>query len=293
MKPSPFAYHAPRTIDEACEILARNPDASKVIAGGQSLVPMLNLRLARADHLVDINRIAGIDQIRAEADGIRIGARATQSAVEHSRDVKAKLPLLTGALSYVSHHQIRNRGTVVGSICHADPAAELPAVWLATGGELTAKSAKGTRTLRAEDFFVTYFTTRLEANEIATEVKFHTINRATGWSVQEVARRHGDFALVGVVARVSLTKGAVSDARIVAFGAGGTPLRAAAAEKALVGASAKKIDDAVLQDVASKVSAAVTPADDVHAGADYRRYVAGVLTKRAITEAVQRAAAAA
>jgi carbon-monoxide dehydrogenase medium subunit len=291
MKPSPFAYYAPRTIDEACEILARHPDTSKVLAGGQSLVPLLNLRLARADHLVDINRVKGLDQIGAQSGAIRIGASATQAAVERAVEVKTALPLLSGALSYVSHHQIRNRGTVVGSICHADPAAELPAVWLAVGGELTAKSASGTRALRAEDFFVSYFTTALKANEIATEVTFSAANGATGWSIQEVARRHGDFALVGVVARVSLSKGAVSDARLVAFGAGATPLRIAAAEKVVVGMAAKQPDEAVLKDAAAKVAAGVSPVDDVHASADYRCYVAGVLATRALREAVQRATA--
>lgn len=291
MKPSPFAYHAPRTIDEACEILARHAETSKVLAGGQSLVPLLNLRLARADHLIDINRVKGLDQIRAQSGAVRIGASASQGTVERSADVKAALPLLTGALSHVSHHQIRNRGTVVGSICHADPAAELPAVWLAVGGELTAKSTSGTRTLRAEDFFVSYFTTALKANEIATEIRFNAGNGATGWSIQEVARRHGDFALVGVVARVSLNKGAVSEARLVAFGAGATPLRIAAAEKAVVGMSAKQPDEAALRDAAAKVAAGVSPVEDVHASADYRRHVVGVLTQRALSEAVQRAAA--
>ncbi len=291
MKPSPFAYHAPRTIDEACEILARQPETSKVLAGGQSLVPLLNLRLARADHLVDISRIKSLGQIRAESGAVRIGASAAQAAVEHSGDVHGALPLLTGALSHVSHHQIRNRGTVVGSICHADPAAELPAVWLAVGGELTAKSASGTRTLRAEDFFVSYFTTALKADEIATEVTFNTVKGAAGWSIQEVARRHGDFALVGVVARVSLSKGTVSEARVVAFGAGATPLRIAAAEKAVVGMSAKKPDEAALKDAAAQVAIGIAPVDDVHASADYRRYVAGTLARRALGEAVQRAAA--
>ncbi|MGD9763974.1 MAG: xanthine dehydrogenase family protein subunit M [Candidatus Binatia bacterium] len=292
MKPSPFAYYAPHTMDEACDILARQRDGAKVLAGGQSLVPLLNLRLAKVDHLVDINRVSGLDQIRVAADGVRIGARVTQADVERSAEVKTALPLLTAGLAHVGHHQIRNRGTVVGSICHADPAAELPALWLAVGGELTAKSASGTRTIRADDFFVSYFTTVLQPNEVATEVKFDAGN-GSGWSMQEVARRHGDFALVGVVAHVSVGNGSVSGARLVVFGAGATPIRAHAAEQALCGAGARKLDAGVLDAAAGKVAATVAPVDDVHASADYRRYVAGVLTKRAIGEAVQRAVAAA
>lgn len=287
MKPAPFAYHAPNTIDEAAEILGSDPEGSKLLAGGQSLVPMLNLRLASFDNLVDLNRIPGLDHTRIEAGSVAIGALARQYDVEHSDEVRTALPVLSKALSHVAHSQIRNRGTVVGSLCHADPAAELPAVWLALGGELTAQSTAGTRTIRPEDFFDSVFSTTLKPNEVATEVRFDRTNGATGWSFEEVAKRHGDFALVGVVTRVTLDGGSVSDARVVAFGVGSTPMRIPAAEKRLIGTSASAVDDALFDQVVADVAAAVKPADDIHASADYRRHVAGVLTRRGLLRALE------
>jgi CO/xanthine dehydrogenase FAD-binding subunit len=292
MKPPPFEYHAPTTIEEACEILNRDPDGSKVLAGGQSLVPLLNLRLARIDHLVDINRIDALDYVRVDDESVTIGARARQADVESSSEVRARLPVLAEALAHVSHAQIRNRGTVVGSVCHADPAAELPAVWLALGGEVTAQSADGSRTIGPDDFFTSFLTTTLEPNEIVTQIRFAAPSGATGASFHEVARRHGDFALVGVVSQVSLDGKSVDDARIAVFGAGGVPVRSHPAEQALVGADADTIGDDLLDEVAREVSSSVTPLDDIHASAEYRRHVAGVLARRAVVEAVERAARA-
>lgn len=289
MKPPPFTYHAPSTIDEACQLLDGDPDGSKVLAGGQSLVPLLNLRLARVDHLVDLNRVEGIDQIRVEGDKVVVGAGVTQGDVERSAEVRSRLPLLAEALSHVGHSQIRNRGTVVGSICHADPAAELPAIWLALGGELTARSAAGARTLGPGEFFKSFLTTALEPTEIATEVSFNVTNGATGWSFREVARRHGDFALVGVVTQVSLEGGAVGDVRIVAFGAGGTPVRVSSAEQLLKGTPAADVGEDLLNQVATQVAGAVSPVNDVHASAEYRKQVAGTLTRRALLESIERA----
>lgn len=289
MKPPPFTYHSCRTIGEAVDILDRDPDSSKVLAGGQSLVPMLNLRLALPDHLVDLNSIADLDYIRSEAGSIAIGAGTRQHTVERSAEIAAKLPVISAALSHVGHSQIRNRGTVVGSICHADPAAEMPAVWLTVGGELTAQSAAGTRTIPSEDFFESYLTTSLEPNEIVTEVRFNATNGATGWYFEEVARRHGDFAILGVVALVSLDAGAISDARLTIFGAASTPIRISAVEELLVDTNTSDVDGDLLEQAAIEVAAAVRPTDDIHASAEYRRYVAGILIKRGITRSLERA----
>lgn len=288
MKPAPFTYHAPKTIDEAVEILGRDPDGSRVLAGGQSLVPMMNLRLATVDHLVDLNRIEGLDTVRVDSGRVVIGAGARQSDVERSPAVREKLPMLPAALGFVGHFANRNRGTVVGSICHADPAAEMPAVWLTVGGELTATSASGTRTLRPEDFFEGFLTTALEPGEVATEVSFNTTNGTSAWSFKEVARRHGDFAMVGVSTLLSVDDGSVTDPRIVVFAAGSTPTRMTAAERLLVGVDANAIDDALLDQVAAEVSAALSPGDDVHASGDYRRHVAGVLTRRGLRQSLER-----
>ena len=285
MKPAPFAYHVPNSIDEAIQILGNDPDGSRLLAGGQSLVPMLNLRLASFDHLVDINRIPGLDHVRVESESVVIGALARQYDVEHADEIRNALPVLSTALSHVAHPPISNRGTVVGSLCHADPAAELPAVWLASGGELTVQSPAGTRTITPEHFFESSFTTTLKPDEVATEVSFDLSTGATGWSFDEVARRHGDFALVGVVTQVTLDGGSVSDARVVVFGVGSTPVRIPAAEKRLIGASA--VDDATLDQAVAEAAAALNPAGDIHATADYRRHVAGVLIRRGLLHALE------
>lgn len=290
MKPPPFTYHAPTTVNEAAEILNSDPESSKVLAGGQSLVPLLNLRLSTVGHLVDVNRVAEINRVDVEAGSVVVGAGARQVDVERSSQVSAALPLLTTAISHVGHTQNRNRGTVVGSLCHADPAAELPAVWLALGGELTAQSAGRTRTIQAEDFFDSFFTTTLESNEVATEVRFAGANGATGWSFEEIARRHGDFAIVGVVTLLTLDGAAIGDARISAFGVASTPVRIAAAEQLLVGET--DLSDSLLDRVAVEVSAGINPPNDIHGSAEYRRYVAGILTRRGLVQALERARSA-
>lgn len=293
MKPAPFTYHPCRTLDDAVGVLDADPDESKILAGGQSLVPMLNLRLAGPEHLIDLNGIEALDYVRADSGRVSVGALARAAAVERSSAVHSVLPVVREALSHVGHSQIRNRGTVVGSICHADPAAEMPAVFVTVGGEVTARSAAGERAIRSEDFFDSFLTTALEPNEIATQVTFNTPTGATGWHFEEVARRHGDFALVGVVALVSLAGESVSDARITIFGAGGTPIRLSAVEQLLVGVDARDAGEDLLNRAASEAAAGVRPSDDIHASADYRRHVAGVLTTRAISRSLERARSAA
>ncbi len=284
MKPAPFAYHVPNTIDEALAILGNDPDGSRLLAGGQSLVPMLNLRLANFDNLIDINHISGLDHIRIESDSLVIGALTRQYDVAHNDDVRNRLPVLSNALAHIAHTAISNRGTIVGSLCHADPAAELPAVLTAVGGELVVQSAAGTRTIRANDFFNSSFTTAINPNEVATEVRFDLAGGTSGWSFEEVARRHGDFALVGVVIQMTLEKNAISDVRIVVFGVAATPQRITDAEKRLIG---QTLNDATLDQAVADVAAALSPPDDIHATAQYRRHVAGVLVRRGLLRALE------
>jgi aerobic carbon-monoxide dehydrogenase medium subunit len=290
MKPPVFTHHACRTVDEAVQLLDSAEDA-KVISGGQSLVPMMNLRLANPTDLVDLNTIAGLDSIDTGPAGVTVGATARQHTVEKSAAVASVAPLIAAALGHVGHPQIRNRGTVVGSLCHADPAAEMPAVFATLGGSITAQGPRGTRTIDASDFFDSYLTTALEPNEIATSVTFTTPNGGTGWSFEEVARRHGDFAIIGVVTLLTLSGDVISDARVTVFGGGTTPQRIDAAEQLLVGTLADAVDDQLLTAGSGAVSGALNPGSDIHGSAEYRRHVAGVLFSRGIRTALERAAA--
>lgn len=289
MKPPAFTHHPCRTVDEAVGLLDSASDDSKVISGGQSLVPMMNLRLANPAHLVDLNGIPGLDGIEVGDRTLTVGATARQHDVERSTHVTTAAPLLAAALKHVGHPQIRNRGTVVGSLCHADPAAEMPAVFLTLGGHVSAQSASGTRTIAAEDFFDSYLTTALEPNEIATAVTFDTPNGSSGWYFEEVARRHGDFAIIGIVALLTLADGVISDARLTVFGGAATPVRIPAAEQLLVGVAAGDVDADLLARAAAETSAALRPGDDIHASGDYRKHVAGVLTTRGIRTSLERA----
>jgi CO/xanthine dehydrogenase FAD-binding subunit len=288
VKPAPFAYYDPRTVDEAVSLLAQHGSDAKVLAGGQSLMPLLNMRLARPAVVVDVNRVDGLDYIRQENGTLAIGALTRQRAVERSGAVAQAQPLLAAATRLIAHPQIRNRGTVGGSIAHADPAAEYPAVALALGAELRVAGPRGERSIRAEDFFVTYLTTALEPDELVTEVRLLALPPRTGWSVMELSRRHGDFALAGVAATLTLAaSGECAGARIVLFGVGPTPLRATAAEQLLPGV---RLSDALVDAAADSAAKAIEePLSDIHASGDYRRHLARVLTKRALVEAAGRA----
>ncbi len=250
-------------------------------------MPLLNMRLARPAALIDVNRLRDLDYVR-EADGqLVIGAITRQRTVEKSELVRSRLPLLHAALQLVSHPQVRNRGTFGGSLAHADPSAECPAVALALDAECCIVGPRGERQVRAEDFFVTYLTTVLEPNEMLTEVRLPLLPPRTGWSVQEVARRHGDFAMAGVVALMTLDgAGTCAAARIVLFGVASTAIRVRAAEQVLAGA---RPGAAVFEQAGKEASAAVAePLSDVHASAEFRRHLAGVLTRRALAEASSR-----
>jgi carbon-monoxide dehydrogenase medium subunit len=287
VKPAPFEYHDPSTIDEAVALLKQYDGEAKLLAGGQSLMPLLNMRLARPQGVVDLNHVAGLDYIREENGWIAIGALTRQRALERSELVRARQPLLHEATRNIAHPQIRNRGTVGGSIAHADPAAELPAVALVLDAELVVTGPGGRRTLPAAGFFVTYLTTLLEPVEVLTEVRVPVLPARTGWSFQEVSRRHGDFALAGAVVTLTLDRDRCSDARVALFGVASTPVRASAAEAMLHGA---KPDERLLAEVARAATADLdAPLSDVHASEEYRRHLAEVMTRRALTEALARA----
>lgn len=291
MKPAPFEYFDPPTVAEAIALLKEHGGDAKVLAGGQSLMPLLNMRLARPQVVIDLNRVAGLDYIREENGWIAIGALTRQRAVERSELVRTRQPLLHAATRFIAHPQIRNRGTVGGSLAHADPAAEYPAVALALDAELVATGPGGVRVISASDFFVTYLTTALEPAEVLTEARVLVLPARTGWSFQEVSRRHGDFALAGVAATLTLDRGGVCSAsRIALFGVASTPVRAREAEELLVGS---KPDERLLAEAAQRAAAGLdAPLSDVHASEEYRRHLAKVLTHRALVEALVRAEAA-
>jgi len=292
MKPPRFDYAAPTTVAEAVSLLKQHDAEAKILAGGQSLVPLLNMRLTRPGILIDLGKIPELSYIR-EADGaIVIGAMTTKRSVEDSDLVKSRQPLLHAATVLIGHVAIRNRGTVGGSLAHGDPAAEYPAVAVALDAELRAMGPNGARSIKAADFYVSYLTTALEPSEILTEVRFPVLPSGAGWSCMEVARRHGDFAMAGAMVTVTLAAdGRCSAARVVLFGVGATPLRATAAEQVVIG---QKPTDKVFQDAGQKAADAVEePMSDTHASAEYRRYLAQVMTRRALAEAVSRAGRAA
>lgn len=291
MKPASFDYHAPESLDDAVALLVRceadGVDA-KILAGGQSLMPMLAMRVARPEVLVDLRRIGGLDQITAEDAGIVIGAMASKSAAEDSALIRERLPLFHAATRLVGHRQIRNRGSVGGSFAHADPASEYPAVALLLDAEFDAVGPAGPRRIAAADFFVTYMTTSLESTEVLTAVRLPFLAAGTGWSIQEFARRNGDLALAGVAATLRLTAGTVTEARLVGFGVSGTPVRLAAAESHLRG---RRAEAASFAEAAVVAAAGLDePMSCVHASADYRRHLIKVYTERCLVEAAGRVA---
>ncbi|HLE76820.1 MAG TPA: xanthine dehydrogenase family protein subunit M [bacterium] len=284
MKPASFKYAAPESVDEALGLLAEHSHDGKVLAGGQSLVPLLNMRLARPHVLIDLNRVAGLDYIREDNGTVAIGAMTRQRTVERSPMVREKLPLLWEAIQFVGHPQIRNRGTVGGSLAHADPSAELPAVAVASGATLVARSPRGERTLNAEEFFVSYLATALEPDELLTEVRF-PVHGHRGTAFLEVSRRHGDYALAGVAAMVTVRDGRCEGVRLAFTGVGPVPIRIPEAEAALAG---RAPTDGVFAEISGIVSARLDPDSDIHASADYRRRVSGTLAARALAAAVSR-----
>jgi len=285
MKPAPFDYVAPGTLEDAVEALAAGGSDAKLLAGGQSLIPLLNFRLARPALLVDLNRVAGLAYIRSAEQGTAIGAMTRQASIERDPRLLQAQPLLVEAIGYVGHQAIRSRGTLGGSLAHADPAAEMPAVAVCLDAQLNVVGPRGRRTVAAEDFFVGYLTTALEPDEILVETWLPPLPHGTGQAWVEFARRHGDFALAGVAVSLSLEGDRVCTARIVLTGVGGRPVRAREAESLLIGGSV--LERAVA--AAEAVRSAIDPDADIHASREYRVHLAGVLTERAIRLAHQRA----
>ena len=286
MKPPRFDYVLPRSLDEALSVLAEHGDQAKVLAGGQSLVPLLNFRLVRPAYLVDLNEVPGLDGIRLDGGRLAIGAMTRQRLAETSALVRERCPLMAEAMPQIGHVQIRNRGTVGGSLAHADPAGELPAVVAALDGELVLRSRRGERRLTPQQFFVAYLTTAVEPDELLVEARVPVAPPRTGTAFMEVSRRHGDFALVGVAVTLTLDDAGVCKACSLAItGVGPTPVVPREAAGALVGV--KPSPDA-FENVARRVAGALTPDSDLHASSDYRKHLAGVLTQRALARAAGR-----
>lgn len=283
MKPAPFTYHRPETLDEALALLADHGDDAKILAGGQSLVPLMALRMGRPEHVVDIGGIDGLDRIEVTDGGaVTIGAMVRHETALTSAEIAERAPLIAETMPYVAHRAIRSQGTVVGSIAHADPAAEMPAVALATGATIIARSAAGEREIDAADFFQGYLDTALRADEILLGVRFPAWSPTAVGATVEVARRHGDYALVGLVATLDVSDGQITDSALAFFGAASTAIRVSAAEQALVGGPPTPERFAAAADI---VSAELEPPADIHATTAYRKHLAGVLTRRALTRA--------
>src|SRR5262245_47888744 len=286
MKPPRFDYVAPQKLDEVLAVLAQHGDRARVLAGGQSLIPLLNFRLARPEMLVDVNRVGELAYIRASDTGVAIGALTRQHALERSELVRARVPVVAEACRLIGHLPIRHRGTVGGSLAHADPASELPAVMVALEAELLVVDKAGRRAVAAGEFFTGILTTSLRPGELLSEIRVRALPPRTGGAFLEIARRAGDFALVGVAALVTLDEaGRTAQARLALCGAGPTPVRARQAEQALAG---ERPEGRVLDEAAELAAAATDPPSDVHASAAFRKKLARHVARQAGDLAAQR-----
>lgn len=286
MKPAKFDYHDPHTLNEALSLMTEFGDQARPLAGGQSLVPLMNFRLIRPAHLIDLNGVNELSYLKAENGTLRIGATTRQRELERSADVAKGWLLLRDAAGFIGHIQIRNRGTVGGSLAHAFPSAELPVAMVTLDASFTVRSATTQRTVRAEDFFLSYMTTVLEPGELLTEIDVPALPVNSGCSYQEVNRRHGDFALAGAASILALDgHGVISHARLTLTGV--TPIRSRETEEFLLG---KKPSEAVFREAAQHATKNLEQDSDIHASAEYRREACAVLAKRALMQAAQRAA---
>ncbi|HQV56363.1 MAG TPA: xanthine dehydrogenase family protein subunit M [Ilumatobacteraceae bacterium] len=287
MKPPPFSIATPDTLEEALDLLERYSDDGRVLAGGQSLVPLMALRLAAPGVLIDIGRITSLASVDASSTGVRLGAGVRQRRVEGDPAIAALLPIVPEAVAMIGHPTIRNRGTVVGSLCHADPAAELPLVAVALNAQIDIASVARQRTIGAEQFFRGYMTTDLAPTEMAVAVRFARLPSSTGSAFVEVSRRSGDFAMVAAAAVVDTTDdGVIRSARLVLGAVADVPQVITGLDELLVG---HNVDDAALAEVANQVRTQVTPPTDLHATAAYRRHMAAVVAQRALATACGRA----
>lgn len=281
MKPAPFEYVRPASVDEAIAALAEGGGDAQPLAGGQSLIPAMNFRLARPARLVDLAGLGALRGIEGTgAGGLRIGAMTRQRAVERSALVAERSPLLAAAMPWIAHPQIRNRGTIGGSLAHADPAAELPAVMIALDAELVLQGPGGVRRMPAREFYVSLFTTALGRAELLVQVELPPVAPGTRFAFEEVSRRHGDFALAGAAVAVRVAEdGTVEGAAIGLVSVGDGPVLSSAGAAALVG---RRLTGESASEAADAVAAALDPPGDIHASPDYRRHLARVLTRRAL-----------
>ena len=282
MKPAKFDYFAPTSLNEALELLGQHGADGKVLAGGQSLMPMMNLRLVRPAVVIDINRVAGLSGISASDGSVTVGALTRQRDLQGSDVIRDVFPMMSAAISHIGHFQIRNRGTIGGSLAHADPAAELPALCTALDAEFVVADSEETKTIAAADFAIAPLITSLAPEQLLTEIRLPTLGDGWRWGFREVSRREGDFALVGAVAMLRMDGDVCREARITMFAVGDAPARMSAAEAALVG---RVVDDAARREAAALVSEAVTPGSDIHASAEYRKEVSAVMARRALEDA--------
>ena len=288
MKPAVFDYHAPRMVDEALSLLAQYGDDAKPLAGGQSLVPTMNFRLAQPAALIDLNGIDELFYLHEGEGGLRCGAMTRQRSVEHSRLAQRLSPLLHEAMPHIAHTQIRNRGTIGGSLAHADPAAELPALALALDARFYVRSLTDARWINARDFYIGLFTTAMQPEEMLVEVVFPALPARSGWAFDEVARQHGNYALCGAAAVVTLgDDAAVKNAKLVFLSVGEGPVEASQAAQALVGEHLTP--DTVRAAADSAAMQEIDPVGDIHAGPAFRRHLAAVLAQRVLTRAAARA----
>lgn len=284
MKPAPFEYVRPGSLDEALDVLHERGDDAKVLAGGQSLVPMMNFRLARPAVLVDLNGLGDLAYIRPANGGLALGAMTRQRTIEKSAVVRERAPLLAEATPLIGHVPIRTRGTIGGSLVHADPAAEYPVVMVALDAEFTLARKGGTRRVAAADFFDTYLSTTIGPDEILTEIRMPSVAPRAAVAFVEISRRHGDFALVAAGTVVDVDGGGrIAEARIALGGVGPRPVRARTAERMLVG---QRPTAALLAEAAASVMPDTDPPEDIHASAEYRREMSAVFTRRALTAAL-------
>jgi CO/xanthine dehydrogenase FAD-binding subunit len=285
MKPPPFDYHAPQTAAEALELLGRYGADARLLAGGQSLVPLLNFRLSAPAVIVDLNHAADLAYIKEENGQVRMGAMTRQRAIEFSPPVKSRLPLLAEATRWVGHLPTRSRGTIGGSLAHSDPAAEYPAVAAALDAELVIRGRAGERVVRASEFFVGFMTTALQPSEMLVEVRMAAQAPDSGWAFEEFSRRHGDFAIIGIAAMLEVEGNRCRSARLAACGAGPTAIRLRAAEEIL---EQNGVDDRYIDEAAARAAELVDPGADLHTSAEYRRHLTRVLTRRALKRAIER-----
>ena len=282
MKPPPFDYARADSVQQAVALLAKHGDDAKIIAGGQSLMPMLAFRMATPKLLIDIGSIAALGRITIDERGVTLGALVRWCDIEKDTELARAHPLLVDAVRHVAHYQIRNRGTVGGSLAHADPAAELPGVALACDAEIELAGPNGRRTVAAADFFLDSLTTALAADEMVTAMRLPPWKSSRCWAFEEFARRRGDFALAGVALFYDLEQGRAIDPHIAAIGVGATPLRLTAAEQALAG---KIVEQSAIRETVAAATASIDPPGDIHAPGDYRRALLGVLLERALARA--------